>query len=232
MSYETILYVTLFPILVWVVFNLLCYAYRLSRHYRLQKDMRDLSTHLKNSIIITPETPWPDWFRDTLDKERWIYPSWEIQGLVAYISHNYRFTLRCRCKDCGILHNADNYAGSRIASKGVGRGYPIFPKKCGDCVRRSVEASVTLKNHVLDEVANEDDEVDLCVVCQVQPRTHVIYPCKHRCLCSKCARVLYKKTTNMHYSGQCPLCRVPFAVYGTFKRFTDLTDNQKEGVFL
>lgn len=39
---------------------------------------------------------------------------------------------------------------------------------------------------------------DCCVVCFVEPKTHIILPCRHYCLCEKCARRRWKK---------CPMCR-------------------------
>ena len=40
---------------------------------------------------------------------------------------------------------------------------------------------------------------DCCVVCLVDPKTHIILPCRHYCLCDKCARSMRFK--------KCPMCR-------------------------
>jgi len=57
-----------------------------------------------------------------------------------------------------------------------------------------------------DKSTNEADETDElegteCVVCLDAQKSHVIFPCGHRCVCGACATALI---------GQpCPLCRIP-----------------------
>ena len=40
----------------------------------------------------------------------------------------------------------------------------------------------------------------LCIVCWVGPRTHLIFPCGHKCLCEACSATI---------GEQCPMCRGP-----------------------
>ena len=40
----------------------------------------------------------------------------------------------------------------------------------------------------------------LCIVCWVEPRTHLIFPCGHKCLCEACSTTI---------GEQCPMCRGP-----------------------
>ena len=44
-------------------------------------------------------------------------------------------------------------------------------------------------------------EADLCVICLDAPKTHLLVPCGHRCVCEKCAPQLM--------GGPCPVCREP-----------------------
>ena len=45
----------------------------------------------------------------------------------------------------------------------------------------------------------EEDHSTLCVVCIDAPRTHLVFPCGHRCLCKACADTV----------DSCPMCRAP-----------------------
>jgi hypothetical protein len=45
---------------------------------------------------------------------------------------------------------------------------------------------------------DDEDEATLCVVCMDAPRTHLIAPCGHKCLCESCS------TT---FGTTCPICR-------------------------
>lgn len=44
-----------------------------------------------------------------------------------------------------------------------------------------------------------------CIVCQSEPRDTVALPCRHMCLCSKCAD--YMRTRTQYTSYKCPICR-------------------------
>ena len=46
-------------------------------------------------------------------------------------------------------------------------------------------------------------DVNLCVVCLVNPKTHLIKPYNHFCVCADCIRQL----------NDCPLCKRPINVY-------------------
>jgi colicin import membrane protein len=44
------------------------------------------------------------------------------------------------------------------------------------------------------------EEERLCIVCLEGPRTHMVFPCGHRCLCKACAVLI---------DELCPMCRAP-----------------------
>ena len=48
--------------------------------------------------------------------------------------------------------------------------------------------------------ASEAPDDNLCIVCWVEPRTHLIFPCGHKCLCEACTATI---------GEQCPMCRGP-----------------------
>ena len=48
-----------------------------------------------------------------------------------------------------------------------------------------------------------EEEARLCVVCIKHPRSHVLLPCWHKCLCSECVDLLMDNTA----SPTCPMCR-------------------------
>ena len=48
-------------------------------------------------------------------------------------------------------------------------------------------------------------EGEECVVCMVNPRTHVLIPCGHQCICKDCVVRLRKLKPRA-----CPVCRQPF----------------------
>ena len=53
-----------------------------------------------------------------------------------------------------------------------------------------------------------DDEEELnrkCVVCQAQPKTVLVLPCKHMCLCVDCAHTIASQRSRVR--RVCPLCR-------------------------
>jgi hypothetical protein len=64
-----------------------------------------------------------------------------------------------------------------------------------------------------------------CTVCMTAPSTHVIYPCRHLCLCAYCADHVIKKAEESRSGGgnivpgagenanatKCPICRQPLA---------------------
>ena len=60
--------------------------------------------------------------------------------------------------------------------------------------------------------AARDDEASLCVICLDAPKTHLLLPCGHKCVCAGCAPDF---ASNFDDGGwqrvgrqpQCPLCR-------------------------
>jgi hypothetical protein len=45
--------------------------------------------------------------------------------------------------------------------------------------------------------SESNDETMLCVVCWNEPKTHVLVPCGHQCVCERCSTI----------TGVCPICR-------------------------
>merc|ERR1711920_950042 len=46
------------------------------------------------------------------------------------------------------------------------------------------------------------EQTSMCVICLNSPNTSALYPCRHLCLCPKCADVFRERSEN-----RCPLCR-------------------------
>ena len=46
---------------------------------------------------------------------------------------------------------------------------------------------------------SRDPDADACVVCLGEPKSHILVPCGHQCVCGPCAARL---------EGNCPVCRV------------------------
>lgn len=56
----------------------------------------------------------------------------------------------------------------------------------------------TAKADDLDEDGGRE-----CVICMTDPRDTTVLPCRHMCMCNKCAKVLRLQT------NKCPICRCP-----------------------
>ena len=54
-----------------------------------------------------------------------------------------------------------------------------------------------------EAVLGDDDTGRECVICLSEPRDTTVLPCRHMCMCNKCARMLREKSNN------CPICRKP-----------------------
>lgn len=54
------------------------------------------------------------------------------------------------------------------------------------------------------ERGESDESVDRCVICVTAPRSVVLIPCRHLCLCEECVAHVQKMRTRV-----CPLCREP-----------------------
>ena len=44
-----------------------------------------------------------------------------------------------------------------------------------------------------------------CVICLSEPRDTTVLPCRHMCMCNKCANEL----RNQPQTNKCPICRTP-----------------------
>ncbi|KAF3650827.1 putative E3 ubiquitin-protein ligase LOG2 [Capsicum annuum] len=55
----------------------------------------------------------------------------------------------------------------------------------------------------IDNNLDENDPGKECVICLSEPRDTTVLPCRHRCMCSGCAKVLRFQTY------RCPICRHP-----------------------
>eukprot|EP01120_Amphizonella_sp_Union-15-10_P002870 TRINITY_DN13162_c0_g1_i1.p1 TRINITY_DN13162_c0_g1~~TRINITY_DN13162_c0_g1_i1.p1 ORF type:complete len:205 (+),score=24.95 TRINITY_DN13162_c0_g1_i1:42-617(+) len=49
----------------------------------------------------------------------------------------------------------------------------------------------------------QQEDTSDCVICLTEPRSTIIIPCRHMCLCHQCAESLRDK------SSKCPICRAP-----------------------
>ena len=58
---------------------------------------------------------------------------------------------------------------------------------------------------------SQKSEISFCVICLDAPRTHVLAPCGHKCLCGACV------TDYQSAGAKCPLCRAPCT--GTMRVF-------------
>lgn len=47
----------------------------------------------------------------------------------------------------------------------------------------------------------DDENGRECVICMTEPRDTTVLPCRHMCMCNKCAKVLRLQT------NKCPICR-------------------------
>ena len=66
---------------------------------------------------------------------------------------------------------------------------------------------------------DEDDDARWCVICFERPKTHVLVPCGHLCLCQGCSELVLSErstATAKHTGGgaeaaddapKCPMCR-------------------------
>ena len=84
----------------------------------------------------------------------------------------------------------------------------FFDKVSGDAAQIPSGAAASDSGHVGFE--GRLDAQDKCVVCIERPRTVLLLPCKHLCLCKVCLGQLP--------DANCPVCRQPFTntVVGVF----------------
>ena len=83
-----------------------------------------------------------------------------------------------------------------IFSMGV-IGYGLYLLLLPDALLRQGRVA---RNNNLD---TDTVDANLCVVCLVNPKTHLIKPCNHFCVCADCIRQL----------NDCPLCKRPINIY-------------------
>ena len=62
------------------------------------------------------------------------------------------------------------------------------------------------KVSLLASAARKKFENNLCVICQSEPRSVVLMPCKHLCCCRICTESIMVKSSELQ-SGLCPVCR-------------------------
>jgi len=76
-------------------------------------------------------------------------------------------------------------------------------------IKRSITELVE-QREALERAVNEEDkkrssagpeELDECVICMDQRKTHIIAPCGHQCVCEACADRIMEK------GEPCPICR-------------------------
>mmetsp|Transcript_10848 Transcript_10848/g.27369 ORF Transcript_10848/g.27369 Transcript_10848/m.27369 type:complete len:201 (-) Transcript_10848:213-815(-) len=63
-------------------------------------------------------------------------------------------------------------------------------------IDQSAGTSDTAKADDLDDEGGRE-----CVICMTDPRDTTVLPCRHMCMCNKCAKVLRLQT------NKCPICR-------------------------
>ena len=69
-------------------------------------------------------------------------------------------------------------------------------------IRNDYEKKLNDAKNVITEpgVLSRDESLNYCVICIDAPKTVVVFPCKHLCLCSMCA--------SKQYVRKCPVCSV------------------------
>ena len=58
---------------------------------------------------------------------------------------------------------------------------------------------------------NEEEDSKECVVCYTELSNTAVLPCRHLCLCAKCAQIVRMQTS------KCPICRTSVQTFITFK---------------
>jgi len=53
----------------------------------------------------------------------------------------------------------------------------------------------------------EEEEEELCVICQVNPPNTFVLPCEHIVVCSECSDKLSQESTNINIREHCVMCR-------------------------
>eukprot|EP00747_Dinoflagellata_sp_TGD_P180617 gnl/TRDRNA2_/TRDRNA2_33374_c0_seq1.p1 gnl/TRDRNA2_/TRDRNA2_33374_c0~~gnl/TRDRNA2_/TRDRNA2_33374_c0_seq1.p1 ORF type:complete len:512 (+),score=44.20 gnl/TRDRNA2_/TRDRNA2_33374_c0_seq1:111-1646(+) len=146
-----------------------------------------------------------------------------------------RFAHCCRCRVVGILKDSRSSADLSLQSLGSRLNGAITATCKCRCRSRDARSPSRFGLHRLCVVAadalvmlsgrhhsspvpvapaaqqagpeQEEPQVD-CVICLTDPRTHVIVPCGHYCLCEGCAKRMIKGSKA---SWICPMCRKQFS---------------------
>mmetsp|Transcript_40780 Transcript_40780/g.95275 ORF Transcript_40780/g.95275 Transcript_40780/m.95275 type:complete len:191 (+) Transcript_40780:215-787(+) len=65
------------------------------------------------------------------------------------------------------------------------------------CLTKATDRVQHAKNVKLEALASKQQGVNLCCVCQAEPKRVIFMPCRHLCACARCAARLV----------DCPICR-------------------------
>lgn len=66
-------------------------------------------------------------------------------------------------------------------------------------LKSSLESVGEAKEKLIMDRMNNEEEKRMCVICQTSPKTVLLMPCRHMCLCQVCSR--------HNELVKCPLCR-------------------------
>lgn len=58
---------------------------------------------------------------------------------------------------------------------------------------------------------NDEEESKECVICYTELANTAVLPCRHLCLCKKCAQIVRMQTS------KCPICRTSVQMFISFK---------------
>ena len=75
-------------------------------------------------------------------------------------------------------------------------------------VERQVAVAPTAWHEVVDVFGMDDPAQAECVVCLTEPRSTVLLPCRHLCVCESCFS---------HSMALCPICRAPARAFLRFR---------------
>ena len=127
-------------------------------------------------------------------------------SLMKKAEETYKITTRDAEKAIELLENRCNHlelekndffknvdekvTGEYLAQKSIEE-----IEKLEELLRRVLDQAITTKMNKLSEQA----EIRACVICQVEPKTVLLMPCRHLCVCKDCSRNPQLLV--------CPLCR-------------------------